>query len=362
MQSFCYPSAKESFSEEELPVNVQQLESTAEALVTEGKGILAADESLGTIGKRFNAVGIESTEESRRAYREMLFITPGIGEFLSGVILFDETIRQKASDGTPLPEVLVEQGIIPGIKVDKGAKEMAFAPGEKVTEGLDGLRERLAEYKEMGARFAKWRAVITIVGQSLPTRRCIDANALTLARYAALCQEANIVPIVEPEVLIDGNHTIERCFEVTEETLRSTFNALYELRVHPKELLLKPNMVISGKEAPEQAGVEDVARYTVECLLRSVPAAVPGIVFLSGGQTDVQATKHLNAMNTMYENLPWELSFSYARALQELPMKTWAGDAENVEEAQRIFLHRAKMNSAARYGCYSEEIERDLVA
>jgi len=255
----------------------------------------------------------------------------------------------------------VEQGIIPGIKVDKGAKEMALSPGEKVTEGLDGLRERLAEYREMGARFAKWRAVITIVGESLPTRRCIDANAHALARYAALCQEANIVPIVEPEVLIDGNHTIERCFEVTEETLRSTFDALYELRAHLRGLLLKPNMVISGKEAPEQAGVENVARYTVECLLHSVPAAVPGIVFLSGGQSDVQATEHLNAMNAMYENLPWELSFSYARALQELPIKTWAGDAENVEEAQRIFLHRAKMNSAARYGSYSEEMERELV-
>ena len=344
-------------------MNVNQLESTAKELVAKGKGILAADESFGTIGKRFTAAGVESTEESRRAYREMLFTTPGIGEYLSGVILFDETIQQKASDDTPIPEVLKEQGIIPGIKVDKGAKEMALAaPNEKITEGLDGLRERLVEYKEIGARFAKWRAVITIIGESVPTRRCIDANAHALARYAALCQEADIVPIVEPEVLIEGDHSIQRCFEVTEETLKSTFGAIYEQRVHLKGLLLKPNMVISGKQAPEQAGIEEVARYTVECLLRSVPAAVPGIVFLSGGQTDVQATAHLNAMNAMYENLPWELSFSYARALQDLPMKTWKGEVANVEEAQRIFLHRARMNSAARYGGYSEEMEREQAA
>ena len=344
-------------------MNVNQLESTAKELVAKGKGILAADESFGTIGKRFTAAGVESTEESRRAYREMLFTTPGIGEYLSGVILFDETIQQKASDDTPIPEVLKEQGIIPGIKVDKGAKEMALAaPDEKITEGLDGLRERLVEYKEIGARFAKWRAVITIIGESIPTRRCIDANAHALARYAALCQEADIVPIVEPEVLIEGDHSIQRCFEVTEETLKSTFGAIYEQRVHLKGLLLKPNMVISGKQAPEQAGIEEVARYTVECLLRSVPAAVPGIVFLSGGQTDVQATAHLNAMNAMYENLPWELSFSYARALQDLPMKTWKGEVANVEEAQRIFLHRARMNSAARYGGYSEEMEREQAA
>ena len=344
-------------------MNVNQLESTAKELVAKGKGILAADESFGTIGKRFTAAGVESTEESRRAYREMLFTTPGIGEYLSGVILFDETIQQKASDDTPIPEVLKEQGIIPGIKVDKGAKEMALAaPDEKITEGLDGLRERLVEYKEIGARFAKWRAVIAIIGESIPTRRCIDANAHALARYAALCQEADIVPIVEPEVLIEGDHSIQRCFEVTEETLKSTFGAIYEQRVHLKGLLLKPNMVISGKQAPEQAGIEEVARYTVECLLRSVPAAVPGIVFLSGGQTYVQATAHLNAMNAMYENLPWELSFSYARALQDLPMKTWKGEVANVEEAQRIFLHRARMNSAARYGGYSEEMEREQAA
>jgi fructose-bisphosphate aldolase class I len=337
-------------------VDVEQLENTALQLVAPGKGILAADESFGTIEKRFNAVGIESTEESRRDYRKMLFTTPDVGEFLSGVILFDETIRQESSEGTPLPEILKSQGIIPGIKVDRGAKDMAHFPGEKVTEGLDGLRERLEEYRGLGARFAKWRAVITI-GEGIPTRMCIDANAHALARYAALCQEQDLVPIVEPEVLIDGDHSIERCYEVTQQTLHSTFDELHEHRVEFSGMLLKPNMVISGKEAPQQAGVEEVARATVECLLRTVPAAVPGIVFLSGGQSDRQATAHLNAMNALYENLPWELSFSYARALQDLPMKTWKGDPSNVEEAQRAFYHRAKMNSAARSGSYSEEME-----
>jgi fructose-bisphosphate aldolase class I len=337
-------------------VNVEQLEKTALELVAPGKGILAADESFGTIEKRFNAVGIESTEESRRNYRQMLFTTPGVGEFLSGVILFDETIRQESSDGTLLPEILTSQGIIPGIKVDKGAKDMALSPGEKVTEGLDGLRERLEEYRGLGARFAKWRAVITIA-EGIPTKTCIDANAHALARYAALCQEQDLVPIVEPEVLIDGDHSIERCYEVTEQTLHSTFDELYEHHVEFSGMLLKPNMVISGKDAPQQAGVEEVARATVECLLRTVPAAVPGIVFLSGGQSDRQATAHLNAMNALYENLPWELSFSYARALQDLPMKTWKGDPSNVEEAQKAFYHRAKMNSAARSGSYSEEME-----
>ena len=337
-------------------MNVEQLEKTALELVAPGKGILAADESFGTIEKRFNAVGIESTEQSRRDYRQMLFTTPGVGEFLSGVILFDETIRQESSDGTLLPEILTSQGIIPGIKVDKGAKDMALSPGEKVTEGLDGLRERLEEYRGLGARFAKWRAVITIA-EGIPTKTCIDANAHALARYAALCQEQDLVPIVEPEVLIDGDHSIERCYEVTEQTLHSTFDELYEHHVEFSGMLLKPNMVISGKDAPQQAGVEEVARATVECLLRTVPAAVPGIVFLSGGQSDRQATAHLNAMNALYENLPWELSFSYARALQDLPMKTWKGDPSNVEEAQKAFYHRAKMNSAARSGSYSEEME-----
>jgi fructose-bisphosphate aldolase, class I len=337
-------------------MDLRTLERTARELVAPGKGILAADESFGTIEKRFEAVGIESTEQNRRDYREMLFTTEGIGEFLSGVILFDETIRQEASDGTPLPKLLEGRGIIPGIKVDGGAKEMALAPGEKVTGGLDGLRERLAEYRGMGARFAKWRAVIAI-GDGVPTRRCIEANAHALARYAALCQEAGLVPIVEPEVLIDGGHAIGRCYEATEATLHATYAALYEQRVELTGTLLKPNMVISGKDAAEQAGVEEVARSTVECLLRNVPAAVPGIVFLSGGQSDRQATAHLNAMNRLYANLPWELSFSYARALQEEPMKTWAGDAANVEAAQRAFYHRAKMNGAARSGSYSEEME-----
>ena len=337
-------------------MNLQELEKTARSLVPEGKGILAADESFGTIGKRFEAVGVESSEDSRRDYREMLFTTPGIGDYLSGVILFDETVRQKASGGRLMTEVLKEQGVIPGIKVDGGAKDMALSPGEKLTEGLDGLRERLGEYREMGAKFAKWRAVVTI-GEGIPTGNCIDANAFVLARYAAACQEQDIVPIVEPEVLIDGDHSIERCEEATERTLRATFARIFEAGVHLKGMLLKPNMVISGKDATEQAGVEEVARRTVETLLRSVPAAVPGIVFLSGGQSDKQATAHLNAMNKLYDGLPWEISFSYARALQDLPMKTWKGDAGNIEEAQKAFYHRLKMNGAARFGGYSEEME-----
>jgi fructose-bisphosphate aldolase, class I len=342
-------------------LDAQTLERTARELVADGKGILAADESMGTIGKRFEAVGIESTEESRRDYREMLFTTPDLGEYLSGVILFDETLRQKASDGRLLPQVLKDQGIIPGIKVDKSTVDMPLSPGEKYTQGLDGLGERLEEYVEMGARFTKWRAVITI-GEGIPTRACVEANARALALYAAFCQEADLVPIVEPEVLIDGTHSIEECDRVTEWTLRTTFDALREHNVYLKGMLLKPNMVISGKEAERQAGIEEVARYTVECLLRSVPAAVPGIVFLSGGQTVLQATAHLDAMNRLYPDLPWELSFSYARALQEQPMEIWVGDAGNVEEAQRVFRHRAKMNSAARSGSYSEDMEQEQVA
>ncbi len=342
-------------------MNTQQLESTAREIVTEGKGVLAADESFGTIEKRFNAVDIESTEENRRAYREMLFTTPGIGDYLSGVILFDETIRQKASDGTPLPEVIEQQGIIPGIKVDKSTVALPLSPDEKYTQGLDGLGDRLEEYREMGARFTKWRAVITI-GDSIPTVKCIESNARALALFAAFSQEAGLVPIVEPEVLIDGDHSIERSDEVNEWTLRSTYNALYEQGVHLEGTLLKPNFVISGKDAPEQASVEEVARYTIECFLRSVPAAVPGIVLLSGGQSDVDATAHLNAMNAMYDNLPWEISFSWARALQGKPMEIWGGDPSNVEEAQRIFHHRAKMASAARTGSYSQDMEGDLAA
>ncbi|HEX2740912.1 MAG TPA: class I fructose-bisphosphate aldolase [Rubrobacter sp.] len=337
-------------------MDVQKLEETAHELVAPGKGILAADESFGTIGKRFEAVGIESSEESRRAYREMLFTTDGIGEYLSGVILFDETLRQKTSDGTPIPQVLKDQGIIPGIKVDKSTVTLPLSRGEKYTQGLDGLGDLLPEYRDLGARFTKWRAVITI-GDGIPTKRCIDANARALALYAAFCQENDLVPIVEPEVLIDGAHTIERSYEVTEWTLHSTFDHLYEHGVEFSGMLLKPNMVISGKDAPQQASLEEVASATVECLLRTVPAAVPGIVFLSGGQSDLQATAHLNAMNSLYEGLPWELSFSYARALQGQPMEIWGGDVDKVEAAQRTFRHRAKMNSAARSGSYSEDME-----
>ena len=340
-------------------MNLQELEKTARELVAPGKGILAADESFGTIGKRFEAVGIESSEESRRQYREMLFTTEGIGEFLSGVILFDETLRQEASDGTPLPKVLENQGVIPGIKVDKSTVNMPLSPNEKFTQGLDGLHDRLAEYRELGARFTKWRAVITI-GEGIPTESCVEANAEALALYAAFAQEYDLVPIVEPEVLIDGDHSIEQCYDATEWMLHETFDEIHEHGVALSGMLLKPNMVISGKDAPEQAGVEEVARATVECLRRTVPAAVPGIVFLSGGQSDLQATQHLNAMNRMYEGrLPWELSFSYARALQGQPMEIWGGNVDKVEAAQRAFYHRAKMNSAARSGSYSEEMEQE---
>ncbi len=337
-------------------MNVQELQKTARELVSPDRGILAADESFGTIEKRFSALDIESTEDNRRAYREMLFSTEGIGEFLSGVIQFDETIRQKASDGTPLPQVLENQGVVPGIKVDGGAVALPLSPGEKYTQGLDGLAGRLEEYRELGARFTKWRSVITI-DEGLPTRRCIRDNAQGLALYAAFCQEAGLVPIVEPEVLIDGDHSVERCYEVSELTLRTTFEALSEHGVELSGMLLKPNMVISGKEASHQSSPEEVARYTVECLLRTVPAAVPGIVFLSGGQNDIQATENLNAMNSMYSDLPWQLSFSYARALQEKPMEIWGGNPDNVEEAQKAFYHRAKMNGAARSGSYSEDME-----
>jgi fructose-bisphosphate aldolase class I len=336
-------------------MRIENLESVARKLVAPGKGILAADESSGTIEKRLKSINVPSTEENRRAYREVLFTTKGAGEFVSGVILFDETIRQKTRDGKPFVKTLEGQGIIPGIKVDKGAKAMANFPDEKITEGLDGLRERLAEYRQLGARFAKWRAVITI-GDGIPTRTCIDANAEALARYAALCQEANLVPIVEPEVLMDGAHPIDRHFEVTEQTLRSVFNSLAEHRVMLEDMLLKPNMVLSGKECPQQASVREVAEATVRCMKRVVPAAVPGLVFLSGGQTDQQATEHLNAMNRI-EGLPWQLSFSYGRALQAPVLKAWKGDAANVAAAQKAFHHRAWCNSKARFGKYTEEME-----
>ena len=333
----------------------ENLESVAQKLVAPGKGILAADESTGTIEKRLKSIGVPSTEENRRAYRELLFTTTGAGEFISGVIFFDETIRQKTRDGRTFVKALEEQSIIPGIKVDKGAKPMANFPGEKITEGLGGLRERLAEYRQLGARFAKWRAVIGIA-EKIPTRTCIDSNAEALARYAALCQEADLVPIVEPEVLMDGTHTIERYFEVTQQTLESVFHALYEHRVSLEGMLLKPNMVLSGKECPQQASVQQVAEATVRCMKRVVPAAVPGLVFLSGGQTDQQATEHLNAMNRM-EGLPWQLSFSYGRALQAPVLKAWKGDPANVADAQQAFLHRAWCNSKARFGKYTAEME-----
>jgi fructose-bisphosphate aldolase class I len=333
----------------------QELETVAQAMVAKGKGILAADESMGTIKRRFDSIKIESNENSRRAYREMLFTTKGLEEAISGVILFDETLRTAASDGTPFSQVLSKKGIIPGIKVDKGPIEIPGFPGETVTEGLDGLRGRVKEYKDLGAKFAKWRAVITI-GAGIPTYTCLEANAHALARYAALCQEGGIVPIVEPEVLLDGDHSIERCQEVTEQTLKVTFTALFLHRVDLEGMILKPSMVVSGKDNPRQAGVDEVAERTLRCLKRTVPGAVPGIAFLSGGQSAVSATEHLNAMNTLGPH-PWQVSFSYARALQDPALKAWKGEAGNVAAAQRIFYHRAKMNSAARSGSYTKQLE-----
>jgi fructose-bisphosphate aldolase class I len=333
-----------------------ELGSVARSLVADGKGILAADESAPTIEKRLKAVDVPSTEEHRRAYRELLFTTPGVSEFISGVILFDETIRQKASDGTPFPEVLSRLGILPGIKVDQGAKSLAGFPGEKITEGLDGLRERLAEYRTMGACFAKWRAVIAI-GAGIPTSYCLKANAHALARYAALCQEAGVAPIVEPEVLMDGSHTMERCEEVTMAMLSLVFSELLDHKVALEGTLLKPNMVLSGKECPKQASVAEVAEATVRCLRRVVPSAVPGIVFLSGGQSASLATEHLSAMNALGKH-PWELSFSYGRALQDPVLKAWRGDPSRVSAAQKAFHHRARCNGAARSGRYSKDMEK----
>ena len=336
------------------------LEETARALVAPGKGILAADESDGTIKKRFDSIGVESTEENRRAYRDLLFTTEGAADHISGVILFDETIRQSSADGTPFPELLRRQGIIPGIKVDKGAKDLANAPGEKITEGLDGLRERLADYRELGARFAKWRAVITI-GKGIPSEYCLWTNAHALGRYAALSQEAGLVPIVEPEVLMDGDHSIDTSFDVTSRTLHAVFTELRDQRVHFEQMLLKPNMVLSGYDADGRAGVQEVAEATVRCFRRHVPAAVPGIVFLSGGQTDEDATAHLNAMNAMGPH-PWELSFSYGRALQAPALKAWSGEAANVGAGQAAYLHRARMNGLARSGSYSPDMETKVAA
>ena len=333
------------------------LNTTAEELVAKGKGILAADESSPTIEKRFKSINIPSTEDNRRAYRQLLFTTEKIEQFISGVILFDETLRQAADDGTPFGEVLSRRGIIPGIKVDKGAKALAGFSGEKVTEGLDGLRDRLAEYRDLGARFAKWRAVIAI-GDGIPSRACIAANSHALARYAALCQEAGLVPIVEPEVLMDGDHTIERCAEVTRSTLQAVYEELDGQRVELAGTLLKPNMVLSGKDCPQQAGIDEVAEATVRCLGEVVPAAVPGIVFLSGGQSSELATAHLNAMNALGGgDHPWELSFSYGRALQDHALKAWRGEAANVAAAQKALHHRAHCNGAARLGTYTGETE-----
>ena len=337
-----------------------ELETTAVELVAPGKGILAADESTGTIEKRFTSIGLESTEENRRAYRNLLFTTDGVEEFISGVILFDETIRQSSDDGTPFPKLLAERGIIPGIKVDKGAKQLAKAPGEKVTEGLDGLRERLAEYVELGARFTKWRAVISI-GAGIPSDYCIWTNAHALARFAALSQEARLVPIVEPEVLMDGDHDIETAYRVTSRVQNAVFTELHDQRVELEGMLLKPNMVLSGYDSPEQASDDDVAEWTLRCLRRNVPAAVPGIVFLSGGQSDEDATARLSAMNARGPH-PWQLSFSYGRALQAPALKAWGGDAENVEAGQRAFYHRAKMNGAARSGLYAPAMETAAAA
>jgi fructose-bisphosphate aldolase class I len=336
-------------------MGLQELEATARALVAPGKGILAADESTGTIKKRFDSIGVESTEDSRRAYREMLFTTGGMNEFISGVILYDETIRQSSSGGIAFSKLLEEQGVIPGIKVDTGAKDFPGFPGEKVTEGLDGLRERLAEYRDLGARFTKWRAVITI-GEGIPTQTCIDANAETLARFAGLSQEAGLVPIVEPETLMDGDHTIERHYDATRRTLEALFNRLFAHRIELTGTLLKTNMVLSGKSAAQQAGVEEVAARTLRCLKDSVPPAIPGIVFLSGGQTDEAATAHLSEMNRI-GGVPWELSFSYGRALQAPALKAWSGKPEGVEAGQRAFYLRAKLNGAARSGSYSPDME-----
>ena len=335
-----------------------ELKEVARAMVAPDKGILAADESSGTIKSRFDGIGLASTKENRRAYRHMLFTTEGMEEFISGVILYEETLRQKALDEaeTPFPKLLADKGVIPGIKVDTGIHDLAGFPGETVTEGLDGLRGRLGRYRKLGAAFAKWRAVIT-VGRGIPTDACIIANAHALARYAALCQESGIVPIVEPEVLMDGDHNIYRCDEVTRVTLRHVFEALDEHGVMLEGIVLKPSMVISGSECPEQANVEEVARRTVNNFLRNVPREVPGAAFLSGGQSSEKATAHLNAMNAMFGELPWELSFSYGRALQAAPLRAWGGDPARFEAGQKAFYHRARCNSAARTGRYSADME-----
>jgi fructose-bisphosphate aldolase class I len=337
-------------------MNLAELNKVANAMVAPGRGILAADESSGTIKKRFEAIGVESSEGSRRDYRELLFRSAQGMKNISGVILFDETMRQKARDGTPLVKVIQQAGALPGIKVDKGTKPLPFAPGELITEGLDGLRERLIEYRNLGAKFCKWRAVIDI-GPAIPSYNCINANAHALARYAALCQEENLVPIVEPEVLMDGDHTIDRCYEVTEFVLNTVYRELYYAGVNLEGTVLKPNMVVPGKKSAARASVEEVAEKTLRVLKACVPPAVPGIAFLSGGQSDVEATAHLDAMNKI-GNVPWKLTFSYGRALQAAPQKAWAGKSENVGAAQAAFTHRAAMNGLAAIGKWSADREK----
>ncbi len=336
-------------------MNASDLEAIAKAMVASGKGILAIDESHATCKKRFDSIAVEATPENRRAYRELLMTVPGGNEFLSGVILYDETMRQTTAQGVPFPDVLKQQGILPGIKVDTGAMKLAGSPNEKITEGLDGLRERLVEYKQLGACFAKWRAVITI-GEGIPSARCIEANARALARYAALCQENGLVPIVEPEVLMEGDHDIARCFDVTQETLHQVFHALHSQHVALEGVILKASMVIPGGKCAAQASVQEVAAATVRCLRRSVPAAVPGVVFLSGGQSEEIATAHLNAMNQMGPHA-WPLSFSYGRALQAPVLRVWRGMKENVRSAQSALYHREKCNSAACFGRYTPQME-----
>jgi fructose-bisphosphate aldolase class I len=338
-------------------MNLTELNRVAEHMVAPGRGILAADESSGTIKKRFDAISVENTENNRRDYREMMFrTTEAMSKYISGVILYDETIRQSAKDGTPLVKLITGAGAVPGIKVDAGAKPLPFSPGETVTEGLDGLRERLIEYRKLGAKFAKWRAVID-VGAGIPSYTCIKANAHALARYAALCQEQEIVPIVEPEVLMDGDHDIDRCFSVSEWALKATFEELYYNRVALEGIVLKPNMAVPGKKCSKKASVEEVAEKTVRLLKACVPGAVPGIAFLSGGQSDEDATAHLDAMNKLGP-LPWKLTFSYGRALQAAPQKAWGGKSENVAAAQRAFAHRARMNSLAALGQWKQDLEK----
>jgi len=336
----------------------QELLSTIEKLLSDSRGILAADESFGTIGKRFAKVNVESTPESRREYRELLFTTPGVEQYISGVILFDETIRQRTSDGKSMTEYLGNKGMVPGIKVDKGTTTLSQYPSEKITEGLDGLQKRCTEYKDLGAKFAKWRAVFTI-GPTSPSRFSIDANALFLSRYAAICQDTGLVPIVEPEVLMDGQHDISLCEDITTAVLQSVFYHLFRHKVSLEGIVLKPNMILNGKENMQKVSAEEVAQRTIRTLRRTVPAAVPAIAFLSGGQTPLDATRHLQAINQSGPQ-PWVLTFSFSRALQELPLNEWRGMRANIVPAQRLFLHRSRCNSAARSGKYNEELESQL--